>query len=80
MSDLVVRVVTIDEVLTHPNAEKLEIVKVGGWQIVSGKGNYAVGSTAVHILPDSMVPKEWADAWSVSTYLSWRKDNAKGRV
>lgn len=80
MSDLIVRVVTIDEVRPHPNADKLEIVKVGGWQIVSGKGNYVAGQTAIHVPPDAMVPKEWADTWGVTQYLSWKKDATKGRV
>lgn len=80
MSDLLVRVVTIDEVRPHPNADKLEIVKVGGWQIVSGKGNYQAGQTAVHVPPDVMVPKALADEWAVTPYLSWKKDAVKGRV
>lgn len=80
MSDLIVRVVTIDEVNPHPNADKLEIVKVGGWQIVSGKGNYQAGQTAVHVPPNVMVPKVLADEWSVTPYLSWKKDATKGRV
>ena len=80
MSDLIVRVVTIDEVRPHPNADKLEIVKVGGWQIVSGKGNYQAGQTAVHVPPDVMVPKTLADEWAVTPYLSWKKEALKGRV
>lgn len=80
MSDLLVNVVRIDQVIPHPNADKLEIVRVGGWQIVSGKGNYAVGTTAVHVPPDAMVPKELADAWGVTQYLSWRSNATKGRV
>lgn len=80
MSDLLVRVVQIDEILPHPNADKLEIVKVGGWQIVSGKGNYQAGQTAVHIPPDAMIPKQWAETWAVVPYLSWRAGNESGRV
>lgn len=80
MSDLLVRVVQIEEVLPHPNADKLEIIKLGGWQIVSGKGNYTAGQTAVHVPPDAMVSKELADQWSVTPYLSWKKDATKGRV
>lgn len=80
MSDLLVRVVKIDEVIPHPNADKLEIVKIGGWQIVSGKGNCKVGDLAVHIPPDAMLPKEWAETWSVTPYLSWRTNTPKGRV
>jgi RNA ligase (TIGR02306 family) len=80
MSDLLVKVVRINEILSHDNAEKLEIVRFGGWQIVSGKGNYTIGSTALHVPPDAMVPKTLADQWGVSAYLSWRKDTTKGRV
>ena len=80
MSDLLIRVVQIDEVLPHSNAERLEIVKIGGWQIVSGKGNYKVGDLVVHVPPDAMLPKEWADKWSVTPYLSWRSNATKGRV
>jgi len=80
MSDILVRVVVIDEVLPHPNADKLEIIRLGGWQIVSGKGNYVTGQTAVHVPPDVMVPKELADQWAVTPYLSWKKDATKGRV
>ena len=80
MSDLLIRVVTIDEVLPHPQADRLEIIKFGGWQIVAGKGNYVAGQTAVHVPPDAMVPKNLADQWGVTAYLSWRKDAVKGRV
>lgn len=80
MSDLIVKVVRVDEILDHPNADKLEIIKIGGWQIVSGKGNYKVGDLVVHIPQDAMVPKEWADKWEVTKYLSWRKNGSAGRV
>lgn len=80
MSDLLIRVVKIDEVLPHPNADKLEIIRLGGWQIVSGKGNYQTGQTAVHVPPDAMIPKELADKWKVTPYLSWRSNATKGRV
>jgi len=80
MSDLLVTVVQIDEVLEHPQADRLEIIKLGGWQIVSGKDNYKVGDLAVHVPPDAMVPKDLADKWAVTPYLSWKKDATKGRV
>lgn len=73
MSDLVVKVVKVDEVLRHDNAEKLEIVKVGGWQIVSGLGNYKAGDLVVHIPPECLVPQEWAKTWNVEQYLIWHK-------
>lgn len=81
MSELLVRVVKIDEIVPHPNAERLEIVKLGGWQIVSGKGNYVVGDLAVHVPPDAMVPRPLAEQWEVDKYLSFAKrDPNMGRV
>ncbi len=50
-------VITIDEVCIHPNADKLEIVKIfnGGYQSVVGKGQFTVGNKAIFIPPDSLV-------------------------
>lgn len=39
MSDHAIRVVRIGEVIKHPNADKLEMTMVGGFQVVVGKGN-----------------------------------------
>lgn len=46
----------ISEVLPHPNAERLEIVKVDGWQCVTGKGNFKEGDPCVYFEIDSFVP------------------------
>lgn len=50
-------IVCIGEILPHPNADKLEITKVEGYQIVVGKGNFKTGDLAVYIQPDSIVPQ-----------------------
>lgn len=73
MSDLIITPVTITSIEPHPNADRLEICRVSGWDIVSGKGNYKVGDIVVHIPPDAMVPKTWADTWAVTPYLSFKK-------
>lgn len=73
MSDLVVKVIRIDEVLDHPNADKLQIIKFGGWQIVASKDTYQVGQTAVHIPPECLVSQKWATEWGVQNYLIWHK-------
>jgi RNA ligase (TIGR02306 family) len=80
MSELIVKPITIDEIKPHPNADRLEIAVVGGWHIVTGKGNYSVGDVVVHIQPDSMVPRAWAQTWGVEQYLSFKKDSDMGRV
>lgn len=80
MSELLVRVVTIDGIKEHPNADKLEIANAGGWDIVTGKGNYVVGDVAVHVPPDAMIPRPLAEEWGVDKYLVWKKNAEKGRV
>ena len=47
MSTHAVNVIGIDEVRPHPNAERLEIIPVGGWQAVAKKGQFTVGDRAV---------------------------------
>ena len=83
MSDLVVQPIEIQAIKPHPNADRLEIAVVGGWNVIVGKDNHSVGDVMVHVQPDSMVPKPWADEWGVSPYLSWRglvDDSTLGRV
>jgi RNA ligase (TIGR02306 family) len=56
MSTHSVNIVEITEVRTHPNADALEIIPVGGFQCVSAKGNFRVGDRAIYVEPDYMVP------------------------
>lgn len=58
MSTLKVEVVEVEEVLDHPNADRLEIVKVKGWYCVVGKEQYNVGDLAVYFPIDSIIPQE----------------------
>jgi RNA ligase (TIGR02306 family) len=51
-----VNVIEITEVRAHENAERLEIVPVGGWQAVVKKGQFKPGDRAVYIQPDYTVP------------------------
>jgi len=80
MSELIVTPVVISEIQEHPNADALEIAKIGGWQIVIGKGSYSVGDTVVHVPPDAMVPLPLAQKWGVDKYLAWKKGAWRGRV
>lgn len=57
MSDHSVRVVRIKEILPHKNADRLEIIPVEGFQVVSGKGQFKIGDLAYYVPPDSIVPE-----------------------
>lgn len=60
-----VPVVRIQEIKIHPNADRLEIIPILGYQVVSGKGQFKVGDLAVYVPPDSVVPEYpyWQFVW-----------------
>lgn len=74
MSSLIVEVCQIDEVKPHPNADRLSIAIVKGWQCVVPKDTYKAGDPITYIPPDSVLPVELSDSIGVTKYLS------KGRV
>lgn len=49
-------IIEIEAVRPHANAERLEIVPVGGWQAVVKKGQFKAGDRAIYIEPDYSVP------------------------
>lgn len=74
MSSTLVLVKKIDRIDKHPNAERLELAIVGGWQCVVPIGKYVAGSLITYIPPDSVLPETLSDSLGVTKYLS------KGRV
>ncbi len=75
MSTLLVQVCRIEKVLTHPNADALELAHIKGWQCVVPKGKYAAEALVVYVPIDSVLPLELSDRLGVTKYLS-----SKGRV
>lgn len=69
MSDTPIEVVEVTAVVTHPNADKLEIVKVLGTQFVSGKGDFVPGDLCVYFPPDMMIPETVGKKLGVANYL-----------
>ena len=58
MSTHRVEVVSIEAIIPHPNADRLELVQVKGWQCVTGKGNFKIGDRAVYLPVDSVLSAE----------------------
>ena len=52
------RIVTIDSIEKATNSDRLEIARIGGWQVVVGKGSYRAGDTAIFCEIDSQIPVE----------------------
>lgn len=58
MSSLIVEVCRIDDIQRHPNADRLSIVNVKGWNSIVGLDQYKVGDKVVFIPPDCILPDE----------------------
>jgi RNA ligase (TIGR02306 family) len=48
----------IDEIKEHPNADKLELAIIGGWQVVVKKGQFKTDELAVYFEIDSFLPEK----------------------
>lgn len=70
MSSIVVLNRRIENIKPHPNADKLELAVIGGWQVVVGKGSMSEGQLVTYVPPDAIVPSHHAERWGVAKYLS----------
>jgi RNA ligase (TIGR02306 family) len=58
VSTLKVEVVRVDDVLPHPNADRLEIVAIRGWNCVVRKGEWQPGDLGIYFPIDSVLSPE----------------------
>lgn len=68
---------TVEKVLAvehHPNADKLDIIKVLGYDAIVGRDQYKVGDLIVFIQPDSILPQDKPWCSDLLRYTS------KGRI
>ncbi len=69
----------IVEVKEHPNADKLDVLKVGEYQIVAKKGHYKSGDTVIIIPEKSIIPKNSPLYDEYGKYLTGpNQDRVKG--
>jgi len=80
MSSIAVRVVSISDVQPHTNADSLELAIVNGWQMVVRKGIHAVGEKVVYFEQGTVLPREVADRFNATSYLSEKTDMYGNRV
>lgn len=50
-----VEVVHLDTIASHPNADRLQIIRLEGYQAIIKKGSFKEGDLAAYIQPDSLV-------------------------
>ena len=74
MSALIIEVCKVEEIIPIEKADKLELIKVKGWQCVVSKGQYKIGDLVIYCPPDSVIPTDIIEKYK----LEFLKKN--GRV
>ena len=69
MAQCIVQVTVVSRVLTHPNADLLDIAEVLGWQVVVKKGSMVAGDKIVYFPPDTCIPTSLSDEFNITKYL-----------
>ena len=69
MSQTIISVERVNEVKPHPNADRLDVIQVLGYQVVTGKDNFKVGDLVAYFPPDILLPPAQAKALGVAGYL-----------
>lgn len=79
-SSCVVPIVEIHDVRHHPNADKLDLADVLGYQVVTGRDKYRSGDKAIYFPADVLIPSCWAEAFNVKDFLHGKDKNRVGRI
>ena len=73
MSSLIVEVCKVDNIIKHPNADRLSIIGVKGWNCIVGLDQYKVGDMVVFVPPDCIIPPEMIEKYN----LEYLKHNGR---
>ncbi len=73
-------IVRLENVRVHPNADKLEICDVLGYQMCIPKDRYSSGDVAVYFPADVLIPRDWADKFGVTQFLRGKENDRVSRI
>jgi RNA ligase (TIGR02306 family) len=78
VSSLIVKVRRLTQITPHPNADRLEIATVDGWETIIQNGSHKVGDLVVFIPPDAVLPENIIEQYQLRTYLRGRDKTRVG--
>lgn len=58
MSTFTVPLTKVLEVKPCPNSDRLDIIKIYDWQVVTGRGNFSVGDSVIYVPVESILPQD----------------------
>ena len=70
MSSLIVEVCRVSDIVKHPNADRLSIVTVKGWNCIVGLDQYKKGDMVVFVPPDCILPESVIEKYKLD-YLKF---------
>lgn len=82
MSRTTITLERVNEVVHHPNADRLDIIQCLGFKVVTGRDQFKVGDTAIYFPADILIPTPVAQDLGVEKYLKhaiYPKDTNKSQ-
>jgi RNA ligase (TIGR02306 family) len=73
MAEILVEVCKINKIIDHPNADRLEIAVIKGWNCIVGKEEWKTGDICVFIPPNSVIPDNLIDKYELEHLRSGGK-------
>lgn len=70
MSTVIVKVCEIQEIRKHPQADKLDIILIDGWQVIEKSGLYRPKDICIFCPPDVVLPPDLITKYNVANYLA----------
>jgi len=69
MSKTIISVERVDEVQHHPNADRLDVVQILGYKVITGRDEFKVGDSVFYFPPDILLPPDQVEVLGVGNYL-----------
>lgn len=77
MAELIVEVCKIDKVERHPNADRLDIATVKGWNCIVGRHEFKEGDLCIYIPVDAVLPDALENVLFSNTQVKLKKHRVR---
>jgi len=77
MAELIVEVCKIEKVERHPNADRLDVATVKGWNCIVGRHEFKEGDLCIYIPIDAVLPDELENVLFSGTQVKLKKHRVR---
>ena len=79
-SSCIVPVVKLENVRKHPNADKLDLADVLGYQVAIAKDKHKSGDVVIYFPADTIISSKWAEKFGVRDFLRGKDKDRVGKI